>query len=283
MKTFSMPNFTDEILAHANTTFSTLHKKFLKEIWGDNKTTNKLHSNQVYTDWQNGRYEVYIPTRDSVDFNLEYARVAIQVLPMVSNDSKYQEAYDLSVPIKTPLGKIESEFLILIAPRQDRWGLVKGFKHRAKPGYFTGIFVNGSADICWKRVLDQITNFFEKRLNGLFDSLGFERWVWKWLQAKEPTLLYYSRILEHFSVVIQQSAFTFINLWQHFIKQMKHVLNEIGLQSIAKQAISPLLSLNPVDLQRAFTYIREDLQVNLEQSQKQFRPDELKLLQVLRH
>jgi hypothetical protein len=278
---FNQVNFTDEILAHANTTFSTLHKKFLKEIWGDNKSTNKLHTNQVYTDWQNGRYEAYIPTRDSTEFNLEYLRVAIQVLPMVSNEEKYQEAYKLSVPINLPHGKIESELLILVAPRQHHWGLVKGFKHRNKPGYFTGVFVNVSPDIIWKRVLDQITNFIEKRLNGLMNALGFETWVWKWAQKKDISLYY--RILEHFSCVIRQSAFTFIQLWQHLIKQMQGVLNEIGLQSMAKQAVKPLLALNPVDLQRAFSFIREDLKVNLEQSTKTFRPEELKILQVLRH
>ena len=278
---YSQQNFTDQILQHANETFSTLHHKFLKEIWGNNTTTNKLHSNQVFTDWQKGIYEVYIPTRDSVDYNLEYSRIAIQILPMISNETKHQEAYKLSNPIKTPLGKIESEFLILIAPRQHHWGLVKGFKHRNKKGYFTGIFVNASPDIIWKRVLDQITNFFEKRLNGLFDSLGFERWVWKWAQNKDISLYY--RVLERFSYVIQQSAFTFLRLWQHFIQKMKHVLNEIGIQNIAKQAVKPLLSLNPVDLQHAFTFIRADLKAKLEHSSKTFRSDEIKLLQVLRN
>lgn len=278
---FSLSNFTDEILGHANSTFSTIHKNFIKEIWGDNKTTNKLHKNQVFTDWQNGIYEAYIPTRDSTEFNLEYLRIAIKVLPMVSNEEKHQEAYKIAEPIKFPLGKIESEFLIIIAPRQHHWGLVKGFKHRNKPGYFTGVFVNASPDIIWKRVMDHLINFIEKRLNGLMDSLGFETWVWKWAQKKDISLYY--RILERFSYVVRQSAFTFIKLWQHLIDKIKNILNEIGLQNVAKQAIKPLLSLNPVDLQRAFSFIREDLKVNLEQSQKTYRPDELRLLKVLRY
>jgi hypothetical protein len=281
-KSFSIQNFTDQILSHANTTFSTMHARFLKKIWGDNTTTKKLHSNQVFTDWQNGTYEAYIPTRDSVDNNLEYSRIAIQILPMVSNEEKYQEAYKLGNPIKLPHGKIESELLILIAPRQHHWGLVKGFKHRNKPGYFTGVFVNASPDIIWKRVLDHITNFFEKRLNGLMDSLKIERWVWKWSQQKENNMLYY-RILEHFSYVIRQSAFTFLKLYQHFIQVQKAILNEIGIQSVAKQAIKPLLSLNPRDLQRAFCFIREDLKANLENTAIKFKPEELRLLEAIRH
>ena len=276
---FNQQNFTDQILQHANTTFSTLHAKFLKKIWGDNNTTKKLHNNQVYTDWQNGVYEAYIPTRDSMDNNLEYLRIAIQVLPEVSNDTKHQKAYDLSVPIKMPLGNIESEFLILIAPRQDKWGLVKGFKHRNKRGYFTGVFVNKSSDIIWKRVLDQIINFFLKRTDGLFRSLGFETWVWKWAQHKDSSLLYY--IVEHFSYVIRQSVFTFVKLYQHLMGKMKEVLNEIGLQNTAKTHLRTLEVMNPRDLSRYFMLIRDKLDVTLHN--QSFRPDELKVLQVLRN
>lgn len=273
-----MGNFIDKILEYAADTFSVMHTHFLKKIWGDNSITNKLHGNQVTFDPANGRYEVYIPTRDSVDNNLEYSRIAIQILPMVSNEEKHAEAYKLSVPIKEPLGKIESELLILIAPRQHHWGLVKGFKHRNKPGYFTCVFVNKSPEIIWKRVLDQVTNFFEKRLNGLFDSLGIERWVWKWAQNKETSMLYYS-ILEHFSYVIRQSAFTFLELYRHLIKCMQKVLCEIGIQNMAKQAVKPLLDLKPDILTRVFTVIREELRINLESSMNRLGKDESLILQ----
>jgi hypothetical protein len=257
-----MPNFTDAILQHANTTFSTIHAKFLKQIWGDNSTTAKLHNNQCFTDWQNGRYEVYIPTRDSVDYNLEYSRIAIQILPMISNETKHDETYQLAEPIKTPHGKIESELLLIIAPRQHHWGLVRGFKHRNKPGYFTGIFVNASPDIIWKRVLDLITNFFSKRLTGLFRSLGFEDWVWRWALNKDDNMLYY-RVLEHFSCVIRQSAFTFIELYRHFIKCIRLVLGEIGVQNVALKAIHVLEGLNHTQLGRVFSQIRASLNIEV--------------------
>jgi hypothetical protein len=250
-------------LGYANGTFSTLHHKFLKEIWGDNVTTAKLHSNQVATDWENGRYECYIPTRDSVDRHLSYYRIAIQVLPMVSNEAKKEEAAKLSKPLLQPMGFVESELLVLIAPRQYRWGLVRAFKHQNKPGYFTAVFVNASPEVVWKRVLDHVNNFIGKRLDGLMASLGFETWVWKYLLKGTDNMLYYSRILERFSYSIRQSFFTFLNLHRHFRGAMQTILKVIGLENVALAAVRPLESLNQADLASVFKVIREKLSVSL--------------------
>ena len=189
-KTFG--SFTDQILQYANETFSVLHRKFLKQTWGDNNFSAKLRNNQCATDWQNGRYEVYIPTRDRADWNLSYYRIAIQVLPEVSNRTKRQEAYKLMKRQIEPVGDVESELLILVAPRQASWGLVRGFKHQTTRGYFTGIFVNRSPEIIWKRILDHIANFMVKRIEGFMLKLGFESWVWRWLLVKDTNLLYYN-------------------------------------------------------------------------------------------
>lgn len=232
LKTFG--SYTDQILQYANNTFSVLHHKFLKRIWGDNSVTNKLHHNQVDNNWKEGRYEVYIPTRDNPEYNLSYYRIAIQVLPEISNETKRLEAYKLQEQKLKPLGNVESELLILIAPKVKRWvpGGVRGFKHLNKPGYFTAIFVNKSPEIVWKRVLDHILNFINKRLEGLMVSLGFERWLWKWhsLQGHEDALL---SILERFSFTIKQSFLTFQKLYSHLISKLKEVLCEIGVQNVA--------------------------------------------------
>lgn len=269
-------NFTDEILQHANTTFSTLHARFLKKIWGDNCTTNKLHSNQTYTDWQNGVYEIYIPTRDSVDYNLEFMRVAIQVQHLNSNDSKKQEAYRLAEPIKLPHGKIESELLILIAPHQDRWGLVKGFKHRNKPGYFTAVFTNTSPDIIWKRVMDCVTNFFKKRLDGLMRSLNIADCNWKWTIGKRNDFIS-NIVIRDYSFPLRQTFLTFKNLIEHLLDGMKVVLGVIGEQNVALQAIHVLKGLSLSQLGRVFTQIRTGLNVEVSLDR-----DALRVLEVCR-
>ena len=234
-KSFSLGNFTDKILQYANETFSVLHRRFLKEIWGNNSTTAKLHHNQCRTNWQNGTYEVYIPTRDDPNMNLRYSRIAIQVLPEISNATKRAEAYRLQQDTEKPLGVVESELLILVAYQQSQAGIVKGFKHQTQPGYFTGIFVSRqrSPELIWKRILDHITNFIQKRLDGLMRSLKLETWIWKWTQ-KTLGISTINTILEKYSLSIRQSAFTFLKLYQHFIDKMKLILHEIGIQNTAK-------------------------------------------------
>ena len=259
---FSLGAYTDKILGYANETFSVLHRKFLKQIWGDNNYTAKLRNNQTTTDWQNGTYEVYIPTRDRADYNLSYYRIAIQILPEISEKTKHAEAYKLMKHLKEPAGDVESELLILIAPHQDRWGLVRAFKHINKRGYMTGIFVNKSPEIIWKRILDHIANFIMKRIEGFMHKLGFETWVWRWLINKDSNLLYYN-VLERFSFVIRQSILTFFKLYSHLRDFMKLILRDIGLQSSAKKALEPLIGLKQADLMVVFQYIREKLDVSL--------------------
>jgi hypothetical protein len=249
--------YKETILGYANQTFSTLHAKFLKEIWNDNKHTAKLHKNQCSTNWTTGTYEVYIPTRDSLEYNLRHYRIAIQILPEISNNSKHEEAYKLCQKQLEPLGDIDSELNIIIAPRQDKYGLVRGFKHRNKPGFFTGIFVNANPEIVWKRVLDMIANFIGKRLDGLMKKLGFEEWIWKWLQKKDSRLLYY--IVERFSYVIRQSIFTFFKLHQHLINAMKPVLEEIGDQNIAKRCLRAMENLPDARVEKINRMVEEGL------------------------
>jgi len=257
-KSFLLGTYTDKILGYANQTFATLHHKFLKEIWGDNKTTAKLHHNQCQTNWQNGTFEVYIPTRDNVNYNLSYYRIAIQVLPFNSNQTKKAEAYKLMKPLKQPLGEIESELLILIAPRQDRWGLVRGFKHRNKPGHFTAVFTNRSPEIVWKRILDHVHNFIAKRLDGLMRALGFETWVWKWLLKKNDNCSNISRIIERFSFSIRQSVETFVRLIRHFTDKMRVVLGEIGVQNVA-------LSKTTREIREEIQILQKALKMKIEQ------------------
>jgi hypothetical protein len=255
--------YSDKILQLANETFSVLHYKFLKEIWGDNKTTAKLHHNQCFTDWRKGVYEVFIPTHDNVEHNLGYYRIAIKVLPEISQEAKLTEVQSLSNLIKQPLGIVESELLVLIAPRQNKWGLVRGFKHANKPGYFTAVFVNKSPEIIWKRVMAHILNFISKRLDGLMRALGFETWVWKWILSKRNSYCSTIRIVEQFSYVIRQSFETLVLLHQHFRDKLQAILSEIGMQNVALAVLKPLKELKNDELARVFTIVRERLAIEL--------------------
>ena len=274
---FNFGTYTDKILQYANETFATMHHKFLKEIWG-NSTINKLHKNQSYTNWDKGIYEVYIPSRDSQENNLQYSRIIIKVQPENSNSTKKQTSCDLMKQEKQPLGTIESELIIQIAPKQDKWGLVKSFKHRNPRGYFTAIFTNKSPEIVWKRVMDVMINFTNKRLDGFMEKLGFEKWIWKWAQNKEHDYLYYI-ILEKFSYSLRQSVLTLTRLYNHFRGKMRSVLKEIGVQNVLKQVIGPLKGLDLDSLGKVMGRIRKELLIQVELDRK--KDSGLRLIRLL--
>lgn len=228
-------NFSHKILGHAQDTFAVIHERFLKPIWGDNRVTAKLKHNQSTVIWEDDVYEVYIPTFDSPNYNLKYYRIIIKILPEISNKTKREEAIKLTKRIRQPLGEVESELICLVAYKQDKPGIVKGFKHSTQKGYFTGVFVSSqrSPDLIWKRILDHVHNFIMKKLDGLMRALGFETWVWKWLLKKRDNCFNMSSILKRFSLSIRQSVFTFVKLIQHLCDREKQVLEDIGVQNVA--------------------------------------------------
>jgi hypothetical protein len=83
--------FVDGILEYCNETFSTMYRHIFQKYWHNNTFMAKMPRNYCITDWKNGRYEVYIPTRDSADRNLQYFKISISIMEKVDYETARTE------------------------------------------------------------------------------------------------------------------------------------------------------------------------------------------------
>jgi hypothetical protein len=206
-----------------------------------------MSRNYVSTDWQNGQYEVYIPTRESLESNMQFFRIAIKVTSEVDNATARTLAQTLQKPQITPIGIIDSELQVIIAPKLKSRGFIRGFKHTKKPGYLTAVVVSKIPEIAFKRILVLVAKFLEKRLDKLLERLDFQPWQ---LDYRENKTLYYTimrSIIERYSHSIALTIKSFSHVLSWVKGKLRSILHEIGLQNMAKLALRPLEQLSRND------------------------------------
>lgn len=231
--------YVSNILQQANTSFSVMYHKIFKQYWHDGKFTARMSQNYVFTDWQKGVYEVFIPTREDPTANLSFFRIAIKVLEKADSETVKAESTAMQRPFKMPMGIIDSELIVLVAPHLKRRGFIRGFRHVNKKGYLTAVVVSTIPEIAFKRILHLLVNFFDKRVTKFLEALGFNA-PWQY-DYKERSMLYYTyNIIERFSHSIGLTLKTLSHSLGWFKNQLKDVYREIGRQNMAKMAFQTL-------------------------------------------
>jgi hypothetical protein len=276
--------YTDKILEYANQTFATMYHKVFKQYWHDNKFFAKMNQNYTTTDWQNGTFETYIPTRDQTH-GLSYYRIAIKLVPEIDKQTLHEEAQKLQQPMHSPTGQLDSELQIIISPKLKKWGFLHAFRHVQKKGYLTNVYITRShnqtlpPEVLWVRILRFISEFLNKRILAFLDALKLQPYQW---DHKDMNMLYYicnnSAILSRFSHAIRTSIVSMSHTLDVILHRIWSLKDEIGSQTLAKQAIKPLLDLKPDKLKDVFIYIRQELKDNLQRKSNQLNPLEVQLL-----
>jgi len=239
--------FTDRILQLSNETFSTLYKNVLKQYWHDGRFMAKMSRNYAHTDWPKGIYEVYIPTRDDPAMNLRYYRIVIKVLPNIDAESAHVESVIQQAPQQTPMGIVDSELIVLVAPHLKRRGFIRGWRHIKHPGYLTAVVVSKIPEIAFKRILTLVANFLEKRIDKLLEKLGFQPWEYDYIKKEEFYYKSVRSIIEQYSHLIAVTLRSFSHVLAWVKGKIRSVLHEIGLMNMAQQALRPLRQLSRKD------------------------------------
>ncbi len=249
--------YVDKILGELNTTFSVMHHKIFRGSW-NNSMTAKLRRNQVTTDWQQGEYEFYMPTRAEEERDcLQFYRIIVKVLPKLDRQTIDKSLLEMQKPRLSPVGSIDSELIVFVAPyrsetaRQERqsWrygGKLRGFRHVKKNGYLTAIIINPSPLICLKRLYTIIIKFLKSRIAGLLKKLDFQPWQYDY---RKKEYLYYSvliRIIEGFSYLIAQSLKVLSHSLNWLLKRYRQTLRAIGRENMVQEAMHKLRDLKNI-------------------------------------
>ena len=296
-------SYTDKILEYANATFATLYRKVFKQYWHDGKFTAQMTQNYTSTDWKNGFFETYIPTRDSTH-GLSYYRIAIKLVDSINNEDFHRQVEEMRHPTHAPVGTLDSELIIVISQRLNRWGFIRSYNYTPQKtrGYQANIYITNRREkasktsmggqqlvtppeVLWVKITRAVCTFLNTRMNALLKSLHIERWQ---LGAKDNNTLYYiicnSAICSRFSHFLRLTIQSMSHTLDVLLHKIWSIEEDIGNQNLAKRAIKPLLGLSPDKLTEVFRYIRESLEIDLSQQKARLNPQEMALISaVTRH
>lgn len=240
--------FSDRVIELLNHSFSPMYRRVFKGYW-DNSMFARMRKAYFHSDIQNGYYECYIPTFESVEVNMKYYRIAVQVVPELSKEIMKQEAAKLHHPRITPVGVVDSQLLCIIAPTRTSEAkksrqFIRGYKTKA--GFLVGAFLSKLPESCVKRVLTVITQFIKKRLVAFLSSFHLE----ERLQHKHRiNTLYYSNvtsIVERISLSLANAVRCLSHCFHWLKTKIRHIYAEVGRQNLINEAMHRINVLTPL-------------------------------------
>ena len=247
------------VLEILQTVFSPMYKNVWEQNWNTSMFAN-MRRPYIYCDFEDGVYEVYIPTVIDADNKLHYWRIIVKAYDEIDQETVDRNQKSLQTPFVRPMGIIDSETICHLASSttpelqhklkclwtaggRRAWfkGLLRGFKHDRRKGYFTPIVVHESPDIAVKRLLSLIYNFLKKRIVALLKKLKLQTWMFEEYLTKRQTssLL---MLVEKYSVTMHTIVKSFLDSFDWLKVKLKDLYAEIGRQTVQKSKIKPLIN-----------------------------------------
>jgi hypothetical protein len=239
----------ERALQLCNSVFGDMYYKVFKKYW-HNGFHARMVKNYCATDQVNGFFEVYIPTRDNVDFNMQYYHIVVKVVPELDFES-LREAYETPVRLTSPQGIIDSELVAVIAPKRSVKARIEKQRfegRRVRSGWFNAVIVNPIPEICMKRLLTLVAKFLENRLLAFFDSINLTEWLelsvnslnLRRLHLLENSVL---SLIGCISLSLKNMVACLSHSLDWILDKLKMVLGEVGRQYVMKQAVKKALEL----------------------------------------
>jgi len=156
--------------------------------------------------WEDCLYEFYVPVAAHPSMNMQYYRIAVKVVPEISQEKARELAVDLMKPRQKPPGIIESESIFIVSPKRNGW--TRGFRHVKLPGHMTCIIVNRNPLEAFKTIKRLIWNFIERRILKLLEKFGIQ------LDCK-PNEIWYKKKGSFYYVYYYNNRRTRFKLYRH--------------------------------------------------------------------
>ena len=248
------------VLEILQTVFSPMYRNVWEQNW-NNSMFAGMRRPYYFCDFENGLYEIYIPTVMDAANRMHYWRIIVKTYDEIDEESMQINQTVLLSPYITPMGYIDSETIVHIAQQttpeykhklakawkeggRSLWfkNLLKGFKHKHKRGYFTPIIIHQSPDIAVKRLLSLLRNFWKKRIVAFLKKLKLQDWMFREYLVKRGQQSLLISLLEKYSIVIHNIAKNMLESYDWFSLKLGDLYNEIGRQNIQKTKIKPLIN-----------------------------------------
>ena len=248
------------VLEILQTVFSPMYRNVWEQNW-NNSVFAGMKRPYYFCDFENGVYEIYIPTVMDATNNMHYWRIIVKTYDEIDEESMKANQTALLSPYISPMGYIDSETIVHLAQQttpeykqklakawkeggRPLWfkTLLRGFKHRHKRGYFTPIVIHQSPDIAVKRLLSFLRNFWKKRIVAFLKKLKLQDWMFQGYLVKRGQQSLLILLLEKYSFVIRNIAKNMLESYDWLSFKLKDLYSEIGRQNVQKTKIRPLLT-----------------------------------------
>ena len=249
--------YSDRILEGLQHTFAPMHRR----VWSPNWNNSIFaYARQPYyiCDWQTRTYEIHIPIGIDGENIMHYWRVCIKIFHELDQETIKQNQPNMEYPWIKPLGITDSETIMYIAQKPSETlktklrslykaggkkaymkGLLRGFRHKNKRGYFTFIIIHESPEIALKRIKDKLINFIHKRIKAFLRKLKLPTWKIDEC-VKKRNYFSINILIEKYSLTIRTILKNMTETLLWLMDRQKELLREIGRQNIIKTKIQPL-------------------------------------------
>ena len=229
-----LTQFEMRVLSLANEFFTTAYRYVFEGYWR-NGVFHDMCGSLAATDWRGKTYEFYYPSFRDVE-GLKFSRIAVKVLPELDGEVAAAELKALVPPLIRPPGRVDSELRVLIAPRRRGPFFIRA--KRLAPGYRTAVIITPVPEIALKRLLAIVLGFIKRRVKALLEKTGKEG-LWGHIFKGDHfvarnSLLY---IIECFGLSLRNSLACLCHFWNWLAVKLRHVMAEIGRQSMVKMAM----------------------------------------------
>jgi len=238
--------------------FTPLYKRVWKKNW-NNSAFAYMRRPYYYCDFEEGVYEVYVPITLDGENRMHYWRIIVKVYGEIDKETMQKNQQSLKTPYIRPVGIVDSETICHLAMTNTKehkqklkalwkaggrkaWfkGLLRGFRHECRRGYFTIIIVNQSPDIAVKRLLALLLNFLYKRIIAFLKKLKLQPWMFlEYLKKRQISSLLI--LIEKYSLTIRNIMKSLLETFNWLKAKLKDLYAEIGRQNVQKTKIKPLL------------------------------------------
>lgn len=270
-KEISFGKFSDKIIGYFATTFSPMFYRVFKKHW-NNSWFARVRKNYFYSNFQQGIAEVYIPTFQHLDFNMNYHRIVIKVVPYLDKKIMKEESDILrkrkfNANGRGAMGVVDSQTIVLVAQhispealkewRKDRKRKELGLKPKREWYLRAKRILSGHVmimpiicmipEIVMKRLLTVLKKFYDKRIKNFVESFHLMKFHYD-RYSMVNTLYYITSIIENnISLALGNalkclsSIYDWLNKKQNQI--IKHLARQTQLINLFKQInqIKPLL------------------------------------------
>jgi len=108
--------YAESILEKLQDVFAPMFRGVHERFWGSGVYAC-VRRPYIHVDWDHGLAEYYVPTALNGENIMQYHRIVVSIYPYMDHELEKSELVRLKMPIKPLAGRIDSESIILVAPK----------------------------------------------------------------------------------------------------------------------------------------------------------------------